>query len=170
MIRLLFRRVPALLLAVICVVAWVMLTAAAAPSPSLSLGGVLAPLAVIAGSAIGTFAIAVTLDDLAGIVVAVKLKTFDVHKLGSFLESQYGTKRAIALGGLVVAAVTTAVGSVLLSGGLTQSALQAIADAAFAAATTGAAAMLLSVLADLFGKVGQLTGSPAPPLPASKTP
>jgi|SRR5579859_2086518 len=171
MIWLLFRRAPLFVFA-ICVAAWVILTAAAAPTSSLSLSAILAPLAVIAGSAIGTFVIAVGLDDLAGILLALKQKKFDAHKLPSFLESQFGTHQAIALFGLVVTAVTTAVGSVLIHGGLTMASLQALADAAFAAASAGAAAMLLSVLADLFSKISQLTGSPvpAPTAGAPKTP
>jgi len=161
MIWRLFRRAPVLLCA-LCVAAWVILTAAAAPTSSLSLSSILSPLAVIAGSAVGTFVIAVGLDDLAGILVALKQKKFDWNKLPSFLESQFGTRQAAALFGLVIAAVTTAVGSVLIHGGLTASSLQALADAAFAAASAGAAAMLLSVLADLFAKISQLTGSPVP--------
>ncbi len=156
---LLFRRAPLLVFA-ICLVLWGMLTAAAAPSSPPSVGSILAPLAVFAGSAVGTFVIAVILDDIAGVLVALKQKTFDPNKLPSFLESQFGTRQAVALFGLVVTAVTTAVGSVLVHGGLTQTGLQVIADAALAAASAGAAAMLLSVLSDLFDKVRQLTGAP----------
>jgi hypothetical protein len=123
----------------------------------------LGPLAIAAGSTIGTFVIAVGLDVLAGVALAVRRGKFDWHKLPSFLESQFGTVEARALLGLVVAAVTTAVGSALLHGGLSASALQGVADAALAAATAGSAAMLLSVVADLVSKVGQLTGVSVPP-------
>jgi len=135
---------------------------AAAPQGGPSFSSILAPLAVFAGSAIGTFVIAVGLDDLAGVLLALKEHKFDVHKLGSFLESQFGTRRAVALAGIVSTAITAAVGSALLHGGLTQAALQAIADAALAAASAGAAAMVLSVIADIFDKVGQLTGAAVP--------
>lgn len=124
------------------------------------LSSILAPLAVIAGTAIGSFVIAVIIDDVAGILVAIKLHAFDANQLPSFLESEFGTRKAAALLGLVAAAVTTAVGSALIHGGLTQDALQAIADAAFAAASAGAAAMLLSVVSDIFDKFRQLTGAP----------
>jgi hypothetical protein len=128
-----------------------------------SLSSILTPLAVIAGTAIGSFVIAVVLDDVAGILVALKQHVFDPNKLPSFLESQFGTRKAAALLGLVTAAVTTAVGSALIHGGLTQDALQGIADAAFAAATAGAAAMLLSVVSDIFDKMRQLLGASAAP-------
>jgi hypothetical protein len=144
-----------LFVASVLVVTGIVVAAAAPPSDSLSVSSALPLLAAFAGSAIGCFVIAVALDDLAGIVLAVRQHKFDVHKLGSFLESQFGTKRAIALLGLVAAAVTTALGSALVHGGLTQTALQGIADAALAAATAGAASMLLSVLADLYSKVSQ---------------
>lgn len=127
----------------------------------MTVSSILTPLAIFAGSAIGAFVIGVVLDDLLGILVAVRQHKFDANKLPSFLESQFGTKKAAALLGLVSAAVTTAVGAALIHGGLTQSALQAIADAGFAAATAGAAAMLLSVVSDLIDKLGQLTGAAA---------
>ena len=132
----------------------------------MDLHSVFAPLVVLASSAIGAFAIAVGLDVIAGVLVAVKRKVFDWNKLPGFLSSQFGTVEARALLGLVIAATTTAVGSALIHGGLSAGALQGIADAALAAATAGSAAMMLSVLSDLFGKISQLTGRqlPAPTL------
>ena len=130
----------------------------------MSLSAVLTVLALFAGTTIGSFIIAVGLDIVFGIVLALKQHTFDVHKLGSFLESQFGTQRAAALLGLVAAAVMTAIASALVNGGITQQALQGVAEAALAAATAGAAAMLVSVLADILEKFSQLTGAPAPAL------
>jgi len=159
-----WRSLAARLLLVLAVVTTLLvITAAAAPTNQLSFSAILGPIAVVAGSAVGSFVLAVFLDDVAGILVAVKTKTFDAHKLKSFLSSQFGTREALALAGIVATAVTTAAGAYLLKGGLTVDALQAIADAAFAAATAGAAAMLFSVVADLFGKVSQLVGSSIPP-------
>lgn len=137
---------------------------AAAPSYSISLNSILNVLAIFAGTAIGSFILAVGLDIIFGIALAFKQHTFDPHKLGSFLESQLGTQRAAALLGLVAAAVMTAIASALVNGGITQQALQGVADAALAAATAGASAMLVSVLADILSKFSQLTGAPAPPL------
>jgi len=119
---------------------------------------VLALFAVFAGTAIGSFILAVGLDILLGVLVAVKQHAFDVHKLGDFLESQFGSQRAAALLGLVAAAVMTAIASALVNGGITQQALQGVADAALAAATAGAAAMLISVIADIFDKFAKLPG------------
>lgn len=134
----------------------------------MTFSSILAPLAIAAGSTLGVFVVAVGLDDLAGILVAVKQKAFDWNKLPSFLESEFGTRQAAALFGLVATAAVGAVGSALVHGGLTQTALQGIADAAFAAATAGAGTMLLSVLSDAFAKVGQLTGSAPVAAPAPK--
>ena len=128
----------------------------------MSFSSILAPLAIFAGSTIGAFVIAVIVDDVAGLLEAVRHGKFDWKKLPSFMESEFGSQKAAALLGLVIAAATTAVGSVLVHGGLTQTGLQAIADATLAAATAGAAAMLLSVLSDIFDKVRQLTGAPVP--------
>lgn len=133
----------------------------------MTLSSILGPLAVFAGSAIGSFVVAVAIDIGFGIVLAVKTKTFDGSKLDSFMRSQFGTQKAAALLGLVAAAVMTSIGSALIHGGLTQTALQGVADAALAAATAGAGAMMLSVLSDIFTKFGQLTGGPAPAPPSA---
>lgn len=130
---------------------------------------ILGYLAIAASSTVGTFVVMVALDDLAGVVLALKTHTFDWNKLPSFLESQFGTRQAAALLGLVATATLTAVGSALVHGGLTQTALQGIADAALAAATAGAGAMLLSVVGDFAAKLSGIFGTgvnvpvPAPP-------
>lgn len=130
-------------------------------------------LAVGASTTVGAFLIGVVLDDVAGVVRSIRrperFGAFDWNKLPSFLRSQFGTVEALALLGMVVAAVTTAVGSALLHGGLSSAALQGIADAAMGAATLGAGTMLLSVVADLVAKVGDILGSPLP-APAPELP
>lgn len=128
----------------------------------MTFSSILTPLAIVAGSAVGAFVIAVLLDDIAGILLALRKGRFDWNQLPSFMESEFGTQKAAALLGLVVAAVTSAAGAALVHGGLTSAALQGVADAAFAAATAGAGAMMLSVLSDLFTKVGQIFGTPVP--------
>lgn len=92
----------------------------------------------LAGSAVGAFVVAVALDNILGIVGAIKSKTFSTQKLPSFLESQFGTKQAVALGGLIVAAY--------VSGG-------DVKQAALAALTAGGGALTLSVLADVYSKI-----------------
>jgi hypothetical protein len=107
----------------------------------------IAPLLIsLAGSAVGAFVLAVILDDALGVIGAIKTKTFDVNKLPSFLESQFGTRQALALGGLIVAAA--------VSGGDVRS-------ATLAALTAGGSALTLSVLADAYAKVKALV-APAP--------
>lgn len=136
----------------------------------MTFSSILGYLAIAASTTVGTFVVMVALDDLAGVVLALKTKTFDWNKLPSFLESQFGTRQAVALLGLVATATLTAVGSALVHGGLTQMALQGISDAALAAATAGAGAMLLSVVGDFAAKLSGIFGTgvnvpvPAPPV------
>ena len=81
---------------------------------------------------------AVLLDDVVGVLAAVRTKSFDFHKLPSFLASQFGTKQA-----LVVAAAAAA-------------AYQAGGDAhqaALALVAVGGGAMTLAVARDIFSKV-----------------
>ena len=106
----------------------------------------------LAGSAVGAFVVAVAIDNFVGVVAAVKAKTFDPHKLPSFLSSQFGTKQALALGGLIVAAY--------VSGG-------DVRQAALAALTAGGGALTLGVLADAYGKIKAML-TPAAPAPAAK--
>ena len=116
----------------------------------MDLGNLPAVISSLAGSAVGAFVVAVALDNALGILNAIKAKSFDVHKLASFLSSQFGTKQALALGGLVVAAY--------VSGG-------DVHQAALAALTAGGGALTLSVLADAYGKIKALV-APAAPAPA----
>lgn len=103
-------------------------------------------LASLAGSAVGAFVAAVVLDNVLGVIGAIKAKTFDSHKLPSFVASQFGTKQALALLGLIVAAAA--------SGG-------DVKTATLAALTAGGGAMTIGVLADVYGKIRALV-SPAP--------
>lgn len=100
-------------------------------------------LASLVGSAVGTFVVAVLVDDALGIVLAIKHKAFDAKALPSFLSSQFGTKSALALAGLIVTAA--------LAGGDVRTAVSA-------AATAGAVAMTAAVVADLKDKIRQIVG------------
>ena len=105
-------------------------------------------LASLTGSAIGAFVVAVAIDVVLGVAVAVKSKSFDAHKLPSFLESQFGTKAALALAGLVVTAYLASAGHV-----------PDVRSAVLAAATAGAAGMVASVGADIVQKLRALVSS-----------
>src|SRR5207253_3026358 len=98
---------------------------------------ILAYAKAVAISPVGAFRLAVALDDLLGIALAVKGKTFDVRKLGSFLVSQFGTKAAVALGGMVVLSVLSQSSSV-----------SGLKDAVVAATVAGSLALAAGVIAD----------------------
>lgn len=102
-------------------------------------------LASLAGSAIGAFVLAVIIDDALGVIGALKAKTFDVHELGSFLVSQFGTKAAVSLLGLIAAAY--------FAGG-------DVKQAALAALAAGGGAVTAGVVADIIAKIRALV-SPA---------
>lgn len=108
-------------------------------------------LAHLAGTAVGAFVFAVVIDIVLGVALAVKAKTFDVHKLPSFLESQFGTKSALALLGLVAAAY--------FSGG-------DIKQATLAALAAGGGALTAAVAADILGKIKELVAGFRPATPA----
>lgn len=95
----------------------------------------------LAGSAIGLFVLFVLIDDALGVIGALRAKTFSWDKLPSFLESQFGTKQALAVLGLVVAAAVT--------GGDAHQAL-------LAAITAGGGAMALSLVNDIAAKLKAL--------------
>lgn len=109
----------------------------------------------LAGDALGAFVVAVVLDNALGILDAVVGGTFSMKKLPSFLESTFGTKQALAVLGLVVAAAAT-------GGDAHQAALAAI--------TAGGGALTLSILADAYGKAKGLVSKPkaTAAVPASK--
>jgi hypothetical protein len=114
------------------------------------MGNLPAILAGLAGSAVGAFVFAVVIDDLLGVALAVKAKVFDIHKLASFLVSQFGTKEALALLGLIAAAY--------FSGG-------DIRQATLAALAAGGGALTAAVGADIVAKIKALVlGTPAPPV------
>lgn len=107
-----------------------------------------AVLASLAGSAVGAFVLAVIIDDALGVISAIRTKSFSVKELPTFLESQFGTKQALALLGLIAAAY--------FAGGDAH-------QAALAALAAGGGAMSASVAADIVGKIRALaSGSPAP--------
>lgn len=105
----------------------------------------------LAGTAVGSFVLAVILDDALGVLAALRAGNFAWAKLPSFLESQFGTKQALALLGLIVAAY--------VAGGDVRS-------AALAALTAGGGALTLSVLRDVYAKILAIA-MPSAPTPAS---
>lgn len=92
----------------------------------------------LAGSAVGAFVAAVLVDDIFGVVLAIKTRTFKPAELASFLESQFGTRRALALAGAVATAAVAA-----------YTGRQDIKSAVLAAATAGATALTVGVIADI---------------------
>ena len=122
-------------------------------------------LVVAASTTLGSFLVACGLDVLVGMVLALRQGKFDWNKLPSWLGAQFATKEFLGVLGLGATAGMTAVASTIVRGGLTEAALQGIAQAALAAATAGAAMMMASVLSDAFSKVAQVFGAAPPPLP-----
>lgn len=115
-----------------------------------------AVLVGLAGTAVGSFVLAVIIDDALGVLAALRAGNFAWAKLPSFLESQFGTKQALALLGLIVAAY--------VAGGDVRS-------AALAALTAGGGALTLSVLRDVYAKILAIVVVPAAPAaPASPAP
>jgi hypothetical protein len=111
-------------------------------------------LASLAGSAVGAFVLAVIVDDALGVAGAIKTKTFAVKELPTFLVSQFGTREAAALLGLIAAAY--------FSGG-------DIKQATLAALAAGGGALTAAVVADIVSKIKALvSGSPASIAPPAK--
>lgn len=110
-------------------------------SAILSLG--LSPLVI--------FAVAVFGDDVLGVAVGIKTKTFSLNKLPSFLASQFGTKEFLVVAAAALAAYET--------GGDAKAAATAIV-------VTGGFALTASVLRDAFGKA-QAFLAKAPAAPAA---
>lgn len=111
-----------------------------------------AAISGLAGSAVAAFVAAVVLDDVLGVIDAASKRKFDWRKLPSFVESQFGTKKAMALASaLVVVAVSHG----------------DVRSAAEAAVTAGGSAMTLAVLRDCWDKIQSIAGiNVAPPKPA----
>lgn len=99
------------------------------------------------------FAVAVVVDDVAGVALALKTKTFSWAKLPSFLESQFGTKEA-----LVVAAAAYAA---YAAGGDVKAAATAVVVA-------GGSALTVAVIKDIILKFKAIVTG-ATPAPATKT-
>jgi hypothetical protein len=81
---------------------------------------------------------AVAIDNVVGILQAVRTKTFDLHKLPSFLASQFGTKAFLVVAAAAYAAY--AAGS-------------SVHDAALAVVAAGGFALTLAVVKDIFQKI-----------------
>lgn len=90
------------------------------------------------------FVLAVTLDDVLGVVSAARARSLSAQKLPSFLASQFGTHEAAALGGLIFAAYLSAPSGADLR------------DVLYSAATLGASALTVKVIADIKDKASAL--------------
>jgi ketopantoate hydroxymethyltransferase len=99
------------------------------------------------------FAVAVVVDDVLGVAVAVKTKTFDAAKFPSFLASQFGTKEALVVAAAAFAAYQT--------GGNVKAAATAVVVA-------GGSALTVSVAKDILDKIKALVAKPAAPAAAAK--
>jgi hypothetical protein len=84
------------------------------------------------------FLAAVLLDDVLGVLQAVRTKTFNLSKLPSFLSSQLGTKEFLVVAGAAVAA---------------NSAGANVHQAALVIVVAGGGAMTLALVKDIYGKV-----------------
>lgn len=134
----------------------------------MSFNTILGYLVVAASTTLGGFIVACGVDIVAGVVLAVRKKTFDWNKLPSWLGAQFATREFLGVVSLGATAGLTALASTAVHGGLTQEALQGVAQIALAAMTAGAAAMMASVLKDARDKVMAVFGGPEPapaPLP-----
>lgn len=83
------------------------------------------------------FVLAVVVDDIFGIALAVKARTFDANKLPSFLATQFGTKQALVVAAAAFAAYQT--------GG-------DVKTAATAVVVAGGSALFVSVVNDIVAK------------------
>lgn len=115
-----------------------------------------------------TFVGLVVLDDVLGVALSIRTRTFSFQKLPSFLGSQFGTRQAAALGGMVATAflgqfAAVAILNVTSLKGLESLVLQLV-QVVFTAATVGAGALALKVFGDLVTKLAALVGQPAPAL------
>jgi hypothetical protein len=117
-----------------------------------------------AAGAILLFGVGVALDNVAGVLLA-KIKghdengvpeKFELDKLGSFLGSQFGTKKAAIVAGAVASTVLTAVAAQILAGSTSAVMVQAAEAVALATATAGAVAQFASVAEDLVAKARAL--------------
>ncbi len=127
-------------------------------------------LVVAASTTLGSFLVACALDVLAGVLLALRRGNFDWNKLPSFLAEQVATRQFLGVISLGVTAGLAALGSTVVSSGLTESALQTVAQVALAATTAGAAAMMAAVLSDVYSKAAQLLGGAPPALPLPPPP
>lgn len=125
----------------------------------MSFNTLLSWLVIAASTTLGSFIILVGLDLVAGVLLAIRAHTFDVHKLGNFLASQFATGKFLGVLTLAAAAAGSAFASTITQGGLSEATLQGIAQVALAAATAGAATMLAAIVKDLSVKLAELFGA-----------
>jgi hypothetical protein len=112
-----------------------------------------------AAGAIVLFALTVGLDNVLGVLNAIKDKTFQLAKLGSFLESQYGTVRALVVLGAVASAVVAAIADTLVAGPATVTTLlTASENVALSVAIVGSLAQFAPVARDVIEKARKLLG------------
>lgn len=121
-------------------------------------------LGVGAAGAVILFGIGVAVDNVAGVLLA-KIKghdengvpeTFAWNKLGSFLESQFGTKKAAIVLAAVASAVAVAFMGQVLAGANQQTLLQVVETVALSTAVAGATAQFAAVAADAVAKIRAL--------------
>src|SRR5260370_25771510 len=109
-----------------------------------------------AAGAVVLFGISVALDNVEGVLLStVKghdengvAEKFDIHKLGSFLDSQFGTQKAKIVLAAVVAAVVAAVLGQVLAGASEEIVLRAAETVALSTAIAGSIAQFASVASD----------------------
>jgi hypothetical protein len=107
----------------------------------------------LGSSPLVVFAAAVIVDDLLGVALAVKTKTFDAKKLPSFLESQFGTKEFLVVAAAAFAAYET--------GGDAKAAATAVVVA-------GGFALTVAVGKDILDKIKAFVYNQPVPMKAAK--
>jgi hypothetical protein len=110
-----------------------------------------------AAGTIIAFGIAVAADNVLGVLKA-KLKdhNFAWKELGSFLESQFGTKKAAVVLVAVIAAVGSAVFAQVLAGAPEATLIQVAETVALSTAIAGSVAQFAAVAADVIDKAKAL--------------
>lgn len=95
-------------------------------------------------SPLALFLLAVVVDDILGVIKAVKAKTFDAKKLPSFLASQFGTKEFLVVASAALAAYET--------GGDVKSVATGVVVA-------GGSALLVATCKDIYSKAKDILAS-----------
>ena len=108
-------------------------------------GAVVAQVNTFAQDAVFAFVIAVVVDDILGVSLSVKARTFDIHRLPSFLMTQFGTRQAFVLAGAIAAVAITG-----------NENLSQVHQSALVIVTAGGGALTLSVVKDIYLKIRAL--------------